>query len=95
MAHVFAEGSGTKEGQQRAGPEWRSKVDPKDPSQVAEFPEMPYEEGSTATVTGGRGKKILVIHKKFPNGKYQMKDGDKILPKLYDEADLSPATKLV
>lgn len=56
---------------------------------------MPYEEGATVTVTGGRGKKILVIHKKFPDGKYQMRDGNRILPKLYDEADLSPATTLV
>ena len=64
------------------------------PNVASQFPEMPYEEGNSVKVTGPRGSKILVIHRKYPNGKFQMKDGDKILPKLYDEAGLSPATDL-
>ena len=55
---------------------------------------MPYEEGQSVKATGARGVKILVIHKKLADGKYQLKDGDKILLSLYDEADLSPATTL-
>ena len=65
------------------------------PNVTSQFPEMPYEEGNSVKVTGPRGTRILVIHKKYSNGKFQMRDGDKVLPKVYDEADLSPATDLV
>ena len=61
---------------------------------ASQFPDMPYEEGNAVKVTGPRGAKILVIHKKFKNGKYQLKDGDMVQQKLYDEADLSLATSL-
>ena len=65
------------------------------PNVTSQFPEMPYEEGNAVRVTGPRGSRILVIHKKYSKGKFQMRDGDKVLSKIYDEADLSPARDLV
>ena len=56
---------------------------------------MPYEEGGSVIVTGGRAQKILQIHKIFGNGRFQLIDGDRILTKIYEEVDLSPATRLL
>lgn len=56
---------------------------------------MGYKEGTMVKATGARGAKVLTIHKVWGNGKYQLKDGDKILPKIYEEADISLHNKLV
>lgn len=56
---------------------------------------MGYVEGMLVKATGPRGQKLLTIHKVLGNGKYQLKDGEKVLNKIYDDADISPYNKLI
>lgn len=49
---------------------------------------MGYKDGMTVKATGARGEKVLTIHKVLGNGKYLLKNGDKVLKKTYDSAGL-------
>ncbi|KAF7508636.1 hypothetical protein GJ744_009028 [Endocarpon pusillum] len=95
MVDNKARGNEGENGVIPTGPEWRSKVVAKPPELVAKFPDMGYKEGMTVIATGPRGEKVLTIHKHLGNGKYQLKDGDKVQTKVYDEADIRDHNKLV
>lgn len=70
-------------------------LDPNTSDNTSQFKEVGYEEGGTAIVKGARGSKIQILVKKLGNGQWQCKDGDTGRLRIVNEADMSPATKLL